>query len=351
MMIGRLHYLAGTVAGIVIAGALAGCSSSGAAAGGTSGPPGQRTITVDAVPAAEEGGLYVAQAQGFFAQFGLTVKIDRITGAEQGIPDLQSGRAQLVAGNYVPFIMAQMAGSFDGKPVSMRIIAAGSEIQPGSEALYVMPRSRFQTLAELARAHAKIGLDAAHDAGSMLVGALLAQAGYRLGDVRQVIPPAGFTALPGMLSSGQVDAAWLPQPLGEAAEQRYGALPLADFDQGSLQDFPFTGYLGSTQWVGAHPDTVAAFLRALNEGQQLADTDRAAVESAMEQYTDVPPIIADTMAIDSYPLEMDVAQLQRVADSMYEFGLTPGAKAPYQIAGMIQPEPGLTGESALGRKS
>jgi NitT/TauT family transport system substrate-binding protein len=339
----RLHYLAGTIAGIVIAGALAGCSSSGGTAGGAASPAEQRAITVDAVPAAEEGGLYVAQAQGFFAQLGLTVKINSITSAARGIPDLQSGRAQLVAGNYVPFITAQLAGSFGGKPVSMRIIAAGSEIQPGSEALYVMPHSRFQTLAVLARAHATIGLNATQDAGAVLVGALLTQAGYRLGDIRQVIPAGGFPALLGMLSSGQVDAAWLPQPLGETAEQRIGALPLADFDQGSLQDFPFTGYLGSTQWVRTHPDTVAAFLRALNEGQQLADTDRAAVETAMEQYTDVPPIIADTMAIDSYPLEMDVPQLQRVADSMYELGLTPGAKAPYQIAGMIQPEPGLTG--------
>jgi NitT/TauT family transport system substrate-binding protein len=331
------------VTGIVIAGALAGCASSSGTQDAAPRPPEVHAITVDAVPAAEEGGLYVAQAQGFFAQFGLTVKINSITGAGDGIPDLQSGRAQLVAGNYVPFIMAQMAGSFDRKPVSMRIIAAGSEIQPGSEALYVMPHSRFQTLAELARAHARIGLDAAHDAGDVLVGALLAQAGYRLGDIRQVIPAAGFTALPSMLSSGRVDAAWLPQPIGEAAEQRYGAQPLADFDQGSLQDFPFTGYLGSTQWVGAHPATVAAFLRALTEGQQVADTDRAAVESALEQYTDVPPVIAATMAIDRYPLEMDVPQLQRVADSIYEFGLTPGAKGPYQIAGMIEREPGLTG--------
>jgi len=343
MMTGRLLSLAAAAAGIGIAAALAGCSSPGRIPAVAGRPPEQRVITVDAVPAAEEGGLYVAQAQGFFAQFGLTVKIKSITGAELGIPDLQSGRAQLVAGNYVPFILAQMAGSFDRKPVSLRIIAAGAEIRPGSEALYVMPRSRFQTLADLARAHARIGLDAGNDAGGVMVGALLAQAGYRLGDIRQVIPTAGFTALPSMLSSGQVDAAWLPQPIGEAAEQRYGALPVADFDQGSLQDFPFTGYLGNTQWVDTHPDTVAAFLRALSEGQQLADTDRAAVESAMERYTAVPPVIADTMAIDSYPLEMDVPQLQRVADSMYEFGLTPGAKAPYQIAGMIQPEPGLTG--------
>jgi len=343
MLTGRPLSLAGAVAGIVSAVALAGCSSSGGTGHAAASSPRLRAITVDAVPATEEGGLYVAQAQGFFAQFGLTVKINDISRAESGIADLQSGRAQLAAGSYVPFIMAQLAGSFDRKPVSLRIIAAGSEIQPGSEALYVMPHSRFQTLAELARAHARIGLDAADDAGDVLVGTLLAQAGYRLGDIGQVIPAAGFGVLPGMLASGRVDAAWLPQPLGEAAEQRYGVLPLADFDQGSLQDFPLTGYLGSTGWVRTHPDTVAAFLRALTEGQELADTDRAAVESAMERYTGVPPVIAGTMAVDSYPLEMGVPQLQRVADSMYQFGLTPGARAPYQVARMIQREPGLTG--------
>jgi ABC-type nitrate/sulfonate/bicarbonate transport system substrate-binding protein len=83
---------------------------------------------------------------------------------------------------------------------------------------------------------------------------------------------------------------------------------------------------------------VTAFLKALDEGQQLADTDRSAVEAAMEKYTGITPIIADTMAIDTYPLEMDVPQLQRVADSMYEFGLT---ATQYQISKMIQPEPGL----------
>ena len=52
----------------------------------------------------------------------------------------------------------------------MRIIAAGSEIQPGSEALYVMPDSKFQTVAELARAHARVGLNTANDVGDVMVG-------------------------------------------------------------------------------------------------------------------------------------------------------------------------------------
>jgi NitT/TauT family transport system substrate-binding protein len=337
--IDKFAYSGVALAAIAAMAAIAGCS--GAAIASASGKPTLTAVTVDSVPASEEGGLYVAAYEGFFAQQGLAVTIKPITGGEAGIPDLQSGRADLVAGNYVSFILAQMAGKFAGKPVNMRIIAAGSELQPGSEALYVMPDSKFKTIASLAADHARVGLNTPNDVGDVMVAALLDSAGYALKDIRQVIPAGGFPALLKMLPAGKVDAIWLPQPLGEIAEQEVGAMPLADFDQGSLQDFPFTGYIGTTQWVRAHPGTVAAFLRALGQGQELADTDRAAVESAMEKYTGITPIVADTMSIDSYPLAMDLPELQRVPDSMFQYGLTGGAKNPYQIINMIQPEPGM----------
>ena len=210
----------------------------------------------------------------------------------------------------------------------MRIIAAGSELQPGSEALYVMPHSKFTTVASLAADHARVGLNTPNDVGDVMVAALLESAGYALKDVRQVIPAGGFPALLKMLPAGQVDAIWLPQPLGEIAEQQVGAVPLADFDQGSMQDFPFTGYIGTAQWVRSHPSTVAAFLRALGAGQQLADTDRAAVESAMEKYTGIPPLVADTMSIDSYPLEMDVPAAAAGAGLDVPVRADPGREEP-----------------------
>jgi NitT/TauT family transport system substrate-binding protein len=334
----RFAYLGAAMAAIA---ALAGCSG-GSATAAASGQLEQTTITVDSVPVVEESGLYVAAARGLFAQQGLTVKITPITGGERGIPDLQQGKADIVAGNYVSFILAQMAGKFDGKPVNMRIIAAGSQLLPDSEALYVLPGSRFKTVAELAQAHARVGLNTPNDVGDVMVAALLEQTGpYTLHNIKQVIPVQGFPELIKMLAAGKVDAIWEPNLLGEIAEQQVGAIPLADFDQGSLENLPFTGYIGTAAWIGAHPNTVAAFLRALAEGQQLADTDRSAVERAMEKYTGITPIIADTMPLDSYPLEMDVPQLQRVPDSMFQFGLTPGAKAPYQITGMIADEPHL----------
>jgi NitT/TauT family transport system substrate-binding protein len=339
MLVNRLAYSGMAVAAILAVGGLAGCSSGATAAASASAKP--TVITVDSVPASEEGGLYVAAYEGFFAQQGLAVTIKPITGGEAGIPDLQSGRADLVAGNYVSFILAQMAGKFEGKPASMRIIAAGSELQPGSEALYVMPDSRFKTVASLGKYHARVGLNTPNDVGDVMVGALLEDTGYALSDIRQIVPPGGFPALLKMLPAGKVDAIWLPEPLGTIAEQELGAVPLADFDQGSMQNFPFTGYIGATQWVRTHPSTVGAFLRALAEGQELADTDRAAVESAMEKYTGITPLVADNMSIDSYPLTMDLPELQRVPDSMFQYGLTGGAKSAYQIANMVQPEPGL----------
>ena len=340
MLIDRLAYsgMAVAVAAALAVGGLAGCSAGASAADGQARPT---VITVDSVPASEEGGLYVAAYEGFFAQQGLTVKIKPITGGEAGIPDLQAARADLVAGNYVSFILAQMAGKFDGKPADMRIIAAGSELQPGSEALYVMPDSKYKSVASLGQYHARVGLNTPNDVGDVMVGALLDDSGYTLKDIRQVIPAGGFPALLKMLPAGKVDAIWLPEPLGTIAEQDVGAVPLADFDQGSMQNFPFTGYIGTAQWVQTHASSVAAFLRALAEGQELADTDRAAVESAMEKYTGISPLVADNMSIDSYPLTMDLPELQRVPDSMYQFGLTPGAKSAYQIAKMVQPEPGL----------
>ena len=337
MLIKKLSCLGAGIAAVVTMGTLAGCGAADNPASAATSKLEQSTITVDSVPATEEAALYVAQAQGFFAQQGLTVKIKRVTGGEAAIPALQSGGVQLVAGNYVSFVLAQMAGEFHGKPARLRIIAPGGELTPGTEVLYVRPGSKFQTVAELAQAHAAIGLNTANDIGQLLLGALLTENGYTVHSIHEVTPTGGFPQVMDMLQSGQLDAAWLPQPLADQAEQAFGAEPIADFDQGSLQDFPFAGYIGTDQWVQSHPRTVAAFLRALRQGDQLADTDRAAVESALEKYMNIAPVIAATMPINTYPLNIDATQLQRVPDAMYQFGLT---ALRYRIRKMLQPEPG-----------
>jgi NitT/TauT family transport system substrate-binding protein len=304
---------------------VASCSSGGSAA--PSGPaPEVSKIVVDAVPTADEAGLYIANQRGYFKQQGLNVTIDPILGGEPGMADLQTGKAQLIVGNYVSFILAQIHHTYDRKSIDLRIVADGSHMQQGNQAIYVMPASRIKTVADLTKYHAKVGINTSNNVGQVL-----------------------FPNMIGDLAKGKLDAAWLPEPFGTIAQETIGAVTLADFDQGSLQNFPIGGYIGTAQWVQSHPETVAAFLRALEEGQQVADTDRPAVEAALMDKANLTaayaaaPLQAATMTLDTYPLTMDVPDMQRVSDAMFEFGLEPGLKKPFLITSMIQPEPGEIG--------
>ena len=250
-------------------------------------------------------------------------------------------------------MLAQIAGKFAApaptaknpaatlplRSINLRIIANSSQMQPGNQALYVLPNSRFKTVADLAKYHATIGINSPNNIAQVLLGSLFAADGLNLKSVKQIVQPV-FPNMPQFLAQHHIDAAWLPEPFGTDAEQKYGAVPLADFDQGAIANFPIGAVVGNAQWVQTHPNTVAAFLRAYDEGQEIADTDRAAVEKALVIHTGVSQVVAATMTLDTYPLVMDVPTMQRVADAMFEFGVTPGLTKPYDMTAMIQPLPG-----------
>ena len=341
-LIHKLRYFLTAAVPVV---ALAACSSG---SGTPSGPaPEVQTITIDTVPTADAAGLYIAQDDGFFAQQGLKVNIVSINGGEYGIGDLQTGHADLLEGNYVSFILAQIAGKFaapnpknpaqtePSKPIDMRMIADSSQMQAGNQALYVMPSSGYKTVNDLVTHHVTVGVNTLHNIGTVLLGSLLGSIGQKVSALPQ--SPQVLPDMPKLLNKGTIKAAWLPEPFGTEAQQEYGAVQLADFNQGSLQNFPIGTIVGTNKWVSSHPNTIAAFLRAYNEGQQKADIDRAAVEAALVKHTQVSPELAATMTLDTYPLAMDVPVMQRVPDAMYEFGVI---TKPYKITDMIQPQPG-----------
>jgi NitT/TauT family transport system substrate-binding protein len=314
---------------------------------GPTGPLETTTVTVEAVPTSDEAGLYIAKDLGYFQREGLTVNIAQTGGGELAVPDLKAGKADIAVGNYVSFVEAQIAGK-----ANLRIIANGSQMQPGNQALYVMPSSKLTTVASLAAHHAKIGVTALNNMGTVLIGSLLQDNGYKVSDVHLVAPPPPgnpFITILGWLKSGTIDAAWLPEPFATNAEQQYGAVKVADFNSGSLLNFPIGVYVGTTAWVKSHPNTVAAFLHAVQQGQQKADIDRAQVEVSLVKHTLLPngiPLgpanqIAALMTVNTYPLVMDVSTMQRVSNAMFVFGLEPGYAQPYNLMNMIQGEPGM----------
>ena len=128
--------------------------------------------------------------------------------------------------------------------------------------------------------------------------------------------------MPRQLQDGDWDAAFLAEPYITTAGEDYGEQVLADFDQGAALNFPIDGYLATQAWTQQHPKTAAAFMRAIEQGQAIANSDPSAVQAAMAQYDNLPPEITAAIALTGFPGRPGGrGRIQRVAKAMLEFGM------------------------------
>ena len=309
----------------------AGCTSSSSGTS-TPGVPGlERTdLTVGAVPVADEAGLYIAQDEGLFAAEGLHVTIDSIVSSADATEGQNDGKFDITAGNAVSYIQEQVARQSD-----LEIVAEGSLMQPGNQALYTLPGSRIAEEADLKGA--RIGVNVLKNIGTLLISVMLREYGVSPGQVHFVQMP--FPAMGQALQRHAIDAAWLPEPFGSADAASMGLAELCDLNQGATLGFPVGWYVVTKAWAKKYPRTLAAFLDALRQGQQIADSQRTAVEQAMEKLPSpyaVPPVIASVMSLESYPLnvapDIDRSRVQRVANEMLQFHML---GQPFQVSSML----------------
>jgi NitT/TauT family transport system substrate-binding protein len=308
----------------------AGCSSSSSNSLPTVSGLEKTNLTVGAVPVADEAGLYIAQDQGLFAAEGLHVTIESIVSSADATKGQNDGKYDITAGNSVSYIQTQVAHQSN-----LEIVAEGSLMQPNNQALYTVPGSSITTIADLEGR--TIGVNVPDNIGTLLISSVLEEYGLSPHQVHFVAMP--FPAMAQALQSHVIDAAWLPEPFGSADAASMGLEQLCDLDQGATQGFPVGWYVVTKAWAKKNPQTLAAFLAALKQGQQIADTQRTAVEQAMEKlpspYT-VPPTIASVMSLETYPLsvapDIDAARVQRVANEMLQFHML---GQPFQVSSML----------------
>jgi NitT/TauT family transport system substrate-binding protein len=313
--------------------ALSGCGGIAASAGSTS-PNGlqKTTLNVAVVPAVDSAGFFVALHEGLFKKQGLTINYTPAVSSDEVIDQQVDGQYDITGGNYVSYIQ-----HYVDNHQPLEIIAEGSVMQQGTQAIYTMPDSKIKTLAGL-KGHL-LGINAPLNINYLLAASVLTENGIKLNEVRFPTAPIPFPNMAAELAAGKLDAIALPEPFATAAEQQYGVVPLADLNQGATEQFPIQGYVVTKSWAEQNPGTLRAFVAALTQGQQIADTSRSAVEQAMESLGEaaagqIAPIVASVMAINIYPTAIDKVRIQRVADVMYQFGLL---NSRFNVTPMIGP--------------
>ena len=195
---------------------------------------------------------------------------------------------------------------------------------PATQGMYTMPDAKVTDLSGLKGK--TVAINAPKNILYLLAASVLTEHGVDPSLVH--FANIKFPEMAAELQSGAVSAALLPEPFASGAEQEQGVVPLVDLNQGATTAFPIAGYVATKQWAHKYPHTLAAFYKAVEEGQQIADTNRADVEQAM---MDIPAPFgvsrqtAAVLALDSYPVShgpvgsVDRIRLERVVNVMQQF--------------------------------
>jgi NitT/TauT family transport system substrate-binding protein len=319
----------------------AGCSNDGSAAAAP--PVEQQNLNVAVTPVVDTAGFFIALHEGLFRAEGLNVHFIPAASSETAIDQLalskpgSKSELDIIGGGFISYVEAQHNWDRGQRPTAsnpgvlaanLYTFAEGALLVPGSGAIYTMPNSRIRTLADLRGR--TVAINVPNNTLYLLVAAVLTEHGIAPSDVR-FVTKYSFPAMAGALKAGKIDAAVLPEPFASAAEETDGIVPIADLDQGATNQFMTVGYAATKTWAAAHPKTLAAFYTALEEGQEIADTNRAAVEEAMEDLPAKPVPFgvskqtASLMAVPYFPVEaepvgsVDVARLQSEVDLMQQF--------------------------------
>jgi NitT/TauT family transport system substrate-binding protein len=319
---------AGFVFALVLVGA--GCSA-GQGAQGAHGPLEETHLVVDDFPSVDSAGLYIAEQEGLFKAQGLDVTIVPIfTSSQQTVTDIENGKADISSGDYVTYMDDELLDS-----AHLEIIAEASILQPNQLALFVKAGSKIVKLSQLAGK--KVSVAGHNDIATLLIDSLLTDNGVPSNKVT-LVPGTPLPADPALIDKGVFTAAPIPEPFVSQGEQQFGLQELADLDQGGTENFPIQGFAVTKAWAQRNPNTLKAFVTALDQGQQIADTDRAAVEQAIEQ----PPLkvarsIAAVIALPDFPTAIDPTRLQRVLNDMIQFGFLPRKNASFSVSSMSYP--------------
>ena len=300
----------------------AGCHVPGTGSG--SGTTGSGSITVAAVRGIDTAPLQMGISKGLFRQHGLNVKIASYNSVAQEIQALDSGQAQVAAGDYTDFFFAQAHGT------DLRLIADGYDAVANSIAILTLPGYKITAPQDLVNRYvatppAEIPVrqpgqpykGQPYNMPTLAAEQVLQSEG--LSPTSVLWQPTQAGDLIGALRSGRVKAILATEPYIFEAEE-LGAVEVLDSSNGVTGNLPLSGYFSLASYAKNEPSNVEAFQAALSQAQSNASMG-GGVQGVLPQYTGMNTRDTALATLGTYPAALSVGQVQRVVNLMVDSGM------------------------------
>lgn len=261
----------------------------------------------------------VTKGAGYFnEEMGDGVDVSRMAAGRDMITAMKSGDANFAGPlGICPTIVGLTTGT------DYKVIYVASLIR-GTEGLVVRESTGFETVADLKGQ--KIGVTLA-SSGHYGMLCALEDAGLTTDDVEilDMAPDAIFAAW----ERGDIDVAytWNPTLTNLANKDGKVILTAADLAKAGHQTINF--HIVNTEFAEAHPDVVAAYVRALKRGNEYYESDKEEAQKVVSEYLEMDLDVVEQQMSDIYP------GLDRQLDDDV-LGNDNAAKAMLQVAEFLQ---------------
>jgi NitT/TauT family transport system substrate-binding protein len=301
---------------------------------GTSSPsvlPSGQNLTVAVVPGIDTVPLTVAIKDGLFGQHGLGVTVVDYPSLQAAYDALAQGKADVAGGDYTSFFYAIAKGS-----AQLKLIMDGYDASAGTMQVLALPSSGINSPQQLAgkvvatpqAQVAPYSRTFPYSIDTLATQTVLQSDQVTAGDITWLPMPENqmLTAL----KDHQVSAILATEPLIIEAETQLGAQEVLDSCSGVTANLPLSGYFSTASFATQHAAALQAFQAALITAQSDAG-QRMNVQSVLLG-EHMSALEADLANIGQYPTFLNVGQVQRVADLMYDSGMI---VAPVQVQSLV----------------
>jgi NitT/TauT family transport system substrate-binding protein len=315
------------VAGLGVILLAAGCSTGG---GGGDGQV-SSTLTVAAVPGVDNVPLFLAQQKGMFRADGVTVAIRKYATVNAEVQALASGRVDIAAGDYGPFLFAES----QQKTAGIKIVTDGYDAAPGVLEVLTLPSSKISSPQQLeakkiATPNTAILNTPPGKPDSLETAAttsVLSSYGVDTVDWQPMAPGREVNAL----AQHKVSAILVTEPYIYQAESKLGAVELLDACSGATAGLPLSGYFAMGVWSQQNATALADFKSALGQAQA-SSAMAGPVQSVLPSSTGISKKDAGVVTVGSYPESLNTGSLQRVSQLMFDEGMLSN---PIEVATQI----------------
>ncbi|MEV0617911.1 ABC transporter substrate-binding protein [Nonomuraea sp. NPDC050404] len=266
-------------------------------------------LKVATLPAIDSAAIYVAVNQGLFEKEGLDVTPEILQSSPDAIPMMVKGEIDAAFGNYV-----SMFAAHDKQALKLRILAEGSRAAPDSLSIMALPNSPIKTPKDLEGK--TINVNVLHNFQELALTQVLKANNVDPTTIKYV--QVTFQSIMPSWKDGQIDAAYLGEPMVTSATSTMGARKILDPASGPAAEFPISGYVSTQDWYDKYPKTAAAFQRAIHNAAKLMEKNREVVAKVLPNFTQIDAATAATVTFPYFSSNDNPVRLQRVADWMLE---------------------------------